>query len=94
MTTDRAAVLQRLKNNQRVKRYRMRKAGLLPPLPECPRCGAKVVSDRWLPLCATCARNSSGERRGSRGQKHKARPVRLAAEQIIQELRAEARAGI
>lgn len=92
--TDRAVELQRLKNNQRVKRFRARKAGLLPPLPTCPKCGAKVISDRWLPLCSVCARNTSGERRGSRGQRHQARPVRLAAEEIIRELRAEARAGV
>lgn len=94
MATDRAAELERLKARQRVQRYRDRKAGLLPPIPTCPKCRAKVVSDRWLPLCLICARSISGERRGSRGQLHKARPLRLAAEEIIQQLRAEARAGV
>lgn len=92
--TDRAAELERLNARQRVQRYRDRKAGLLPPLPLCPKCGAKVVSDRWLPLCSLCARSISGERRGSRGQLHQARPVRLAAEEIIRQLRAEAHAGV
>jgi ribosomal protein L32 len=92
--TDRAAELERLKSQQRVKRYRDRKAGFLPPLPVCPKCGAKILTDRWLPLCSICGRNTSGERRGSRGQLHKARPVRLAAEEIIRELRAEARGHV
>lgn len=91
--TDRAAELERLKARQRVQRCRARKAGLLPPLPECPKCGARVLSDRWLPLCSICGRTLSAERRGSRAQQHKPRAVRLAAEEIIRELRAEARAG-
>lgn len=77
--TDRATELERLENRQRVQRYRMRKAGLLPPLPLCPNCGAQCRTDRWLSLCSNCAR---------------ARPLRLAADAIIRQLRAEAREGI
>lgn len=90
--TDRSAAIQaalRRKQNEAVKRSRARKAGLLPPIPRC-RCGARCLTDRWLPLCSTCARakghDSSRQTRGS------ARPLRLAAEQILDELRAEARA--
>jgi hypothetical protein len=84
-STDRAAELERANAAQRFKRYRMRKAGLLPPLPACPQCGAKCTSDRWLPLCSICARRSSwGTRQGCQP-----REVRLMAEQIIRELRGQ-----
>jgi hypothetical protein len=95
MTSDRAAEFQRQKHLAAMKRYRMRKAGLLPPLPICPSCGAKCTTDRWLPLCSICARkaglNFIGSN-GSRARKHEPRQRRLAAEQILAELRAEARA--
>lgn len=91
--TDRAAEFQRRKNLAAVKRSRMRKAGLLPPLPLCSNCGAQIRSDRWLPLCSLCAK-ARDKRRDSRGRLHKARAVRLAAEEIIHQLRAEARADI
>jgi len=81
-TINRAADLERFSAAQHVKRHRMRKAGFLQPLPVCPRCGAKCTNDRWLPLCALCARAVHGRTR-------KARPVRLAAEQIIRELRGQ-----
>ncbi len=95
MTTpaDRQAAIQaaqRRKQNEAVKRSRARKAGLLPPIPRCTGCGSRCFTDRWLPLCSTCARtrghDSTRQARGS------ARPVRLAAEQLLAELRAEARA--
>ena len=82
-STDRAAELERANAAQRVKRHRMRKAGFLPPLPVCPQCGAKCTNDRWLPLCSLCARVVHG-------RTNKARPMRLAAEQIIRELRGQA----
>ncbi|GDX76041.1 hypothetical protein LBMAG41_11170 [Cyanobium sp.] len=56
MTSPQAAEFQRQKNYAAVKRSRMRKAGLLPPLPICPSCGARCFTDRWLPLCSLCAR--------------------------------------
>lgn len=91
MTTDRAAQLERMNKTQRSRRSRLRKVGLLPPLPTCPDCGCKVLTERWFPHCAVCAggRGSWGVRNG-----HKARPLRLAAEEIIQQLREEARAGV
>ncbi len=91
--TDREAAIQaalRRKQNEAVKRSRARAAGLLPPIPRCTRCGARCITDRWLPLCSLCARtrghDSSRQARGS------ARPLRLAAEQLLADLRAEARA--
>lgn len=91
--TDRAVAIEyamRRKYAESCRRSRARRAGLLPPLPTCPRCGAKCHTDRWLPLCSTCARkqglDSGRQVRGS------ARPLRLAAEQILDKLRAEARA--
>lgn len=91
MATDRVAQLEQMKTTQRMRPSLLRKAGLLPPLPTCPNCGCKVLTERWLPHCAVCAgsRGGWGARRG-----HKARPLRLAAEEIIQQLRAEARAGV
>jgi hypothetical protein len=50
--------------------------------PICTSCGKKCVTDHWLPFCFTCA-----SREG-----RKPRRLRLAAEQILAELRAEARA--
>lgn len=81
MTSPRGAEFQRQKNRASEKRHRLRKAGLLPPFRVCSRCGGKCQTDRWLPLCGTCARQV-GEN---------PRPLRLAAEQILAELRAEAR---
>jgi hypothetical protein len=87
--TDRAAEFKRQKNRASMQRTRARAAGLLPPLPVCPRCGARCFTDRWLPLCSLCAKAkghySSRQVRGS------ARPIRLAAEEILLQLRAEAR---
>jgi len=79
MTSPRGAEFQRQKNRASEKRHRLRKAGLLPPFPICSRCGGKCQTDRWLPLCSTCGR--------SKAPRH----LRLAAEQILAELRAEAR---
>jgi ribosomal protein L32 len=93
MTSPQAAEFQRRKSRAAMKRSRLRKAGLLPPLPICPRCGAKCCTDRWLPLCSICARRRGHDpsRNQLRARKHEPRPLRLAAEQILAELRAEAR---
>jgi hypothetical protein len=45
----------RLADQAKVRRYRLRKAGLLPPIPRCD-CGRQVRTDRWQGLCSTCAR--------------------------------------
>ena len=92
--SDRAAEFERQRVRAAVKRSRMRKAGLLPPLPICPRCGSRCVTDRWLPLCSLCARSAGREipvNRGIRARTCTPRPVRLLAEEILLQLRAEAR---
>jgi hypothetical protein len=96
MTSPQAAEFERQRNRAATKRSRMRKAGLLPPLPTCPRCGARCTNDRWLPLCSLCARSvgvDHADRYQSRSGKHQPRAVRLAAEEILLQLRAEARAA-
>jgi hypothetical protein len=79
MTSPRGAEFQRQKHLAAMKRYRLRKAGLLPPFPVCTSCGARCTTDQWLPLCSVCGRGKTPRR------------LRLAAEQILAELRAEAR---
>ncbi len=95
MTSPQAAEFERQRNRAATKRSRMRKAGLLPPLPTCPKCGARCTNDRWLPLCSLCARilgmdNCADRYQGNYG-KQQPRAVRLAAEEILLQLRAEAR---
>ena len=86
--TDRAKELERRSARERVARYRARKAGLLPPLERCD-CGRKALSDRWGGLCSTCAREQGVDRRGSTRERGTPRPVRLAAEAMLRELRAQ-----
>lgn len=93
--SDRAREFERQRQRAALKRSRMRKAGLLPPLPICPRCGSKCTTDRWLPLCSTCARSAGINfigSNGARARRHQPRAIRLAAEEILLQLRAEARA--
>lgn len=40
------------------RRLRLRRAGLLPELPDCPECGCQVRSTRTSPLCSRCWRHS------------------------------------
>jgi uncharacterized Fe-S radical SAM superfamily protein PflX len=93
--SDRAKELERIKARAAMKRWRMRKAGLLPPLPTCTVCGSKCTVDRWLPRCSICARraglNFIGSN-GARAQTHQPRTVRLVAKEILMQLRAEAKA--
>jgi hypothetical protein len=91
MTSPKAAEFQRLKNRLAAKRSRLRKAGLLPPLPNCRRCGAVCTNDRWLPFCSLCARILGMDNCADRYRKHPPRAVRRAAEGILLQLRAEAR---
>lgn len=89
---DRAAELQRIKRRQSFQRWKQRKAGLLPPLPRCPRCDSKITTDRWLPLCSRCGRKVAIEAPRSRAlQPKQSRQVRLLAQAVLEELRAEAR---
>lgn len=67
-------------------RSRQRQAGTLPPLQQCERCGRACVSERLLPYCSICSRVLRGH--GLRGMR------RLAAEEIIRQLRAEARGSV
>lgn len=84
---DRAAELQRIKRRQSFRRWKERKAGLLPPLPICPRCDRRMYTDRWAPYCSRCA-TVLGWKRQERG---KPRQVRLLGEAVLAELLAEAR---
>lgn len=89
---DRTTELKCIKARKQYEVYRLRKAGLLPPLPRCPRCDAKITSDRWLPLCSRCARKAGlTPESHQRRRQHQPRHVRLLANQILEELRAEAR---
>jgi hypothetical protein len=49
-----------------MRRLRLRQAGLLPALPECPTCGCQVRSTRTAPLCSRCWRLSSAGREWNR----------------------------
>jgi hypothetical protein len=78
MTSALAAEFERRKQSAACKRSRLRRAGLLPPLPRCPDCGAMCTNERWFneqgePLCSLCARLQGIDRRPSR----KRREVRL-----------------
>lgn len=93
--SDRAKEFERMKARAARKRWRMRKAGLLPPLPTCTVCGSKCTVDRWLPRCSICARRAGLNFIGSNGARarvHQPRGIRLAAEEILLQLRAEAKA--
>jgi hypothetical protein len=93
--SDRAKEFERMRARAAMKRSRMRKAGLLPPLPTCTVCGKKCTVDRWLPCCSICARSAGINfigSNGARARNHQPRAIRLAAEEILLQLRAEARA--
>lgn len=77
----------KLAARNRVRTYRLRKAGLLPPLPRCKRCGARCLVDYYLPLCSICHRRIEHNQR----QQRRPNALRDTAEAIIQELRREAR---
>ena len=47
-------------------RWRLRKAGVLPPLAPCPICGRVVRSTRTAPLCSRCWRRSPAGREWDR----------------------------
>jgi len=92
--TDREAAIQAAllrKRAEAQRRSRARRAGLLEPLPRC-QCGARCYTDRWLPLCSTCARSAGVDRLGYVRPGNQPRARRLAAEQLLAQLRAEARA--
>jgi hypothetical protein len=95
--TDREAAIQaalRRKRADSSRRSRLRRQGLLEPLPHCPRCGARCCTDRWLPLCSVCARrlgHDGGHSRLRARQQRKPRALVLLADQLLAELRAEAR---
>ena len=47
-------------------RWRLRQAGVLPPLAPCPDCGCVVRSERTAPLCSRCWRRSPDGREWDR----------------------------
>ena len=95
MSTDeleRAVALRRQSKRIVAARYRLRKAGKLPPVPICRRCQARCFTDEYLPLCSLCARHCGTDLRQRTEQftgKRELRPLRLMAEQILVKLRQE-----
>ena len=49
-----------------MRRLRLRRAGLLPALPDCPACGRQMRSARTAPLCSRCWRLSPAGREWNR----------------------------
>ena len=49
-----------------MRRLRLRRAGLLPALPDCPTCGCQVRSAKAAPLCSRCWRLSPAGREWNR----------------------------
>lgn len=49
-----------------MRRLRLRRAGLLPALPDCSICGRQVRSTRTAPLCTRCWRLSPAGREWNR----------------------------
>ena len=70
-TLPRSVLLERAAGNARVRRYRLRKAGLLPAIPRCPACGGRVLVGG--PLCARCWRGTDEGRRWNRERMRKRR---------------------
>lgn len=70
-TTPRRERLDRAAANARVRRYRLRLAGDLPPIPRCPDCGGRVLAGG--PLCARCWRLTDEGRRWNRERMRQAR---------------------
>jgi hypothetical protein len=84
---DRVEELKRIKRRQSFRRWKDRKAGLLPPLAVCPRCDRRMYTDRWAPYCSRCA-TALGWKKQGRGTP---RRVRLLGEAVLAELLTEAR---
>jgi hypothetical protein len=74
-TTTRREQLDRAAANARVRRYRLRKAGELPPIPRCPDCGGRVLVGG--PLCSTCWRRTDEGKAWNRERMRQARAVAL-----------------
>ena len=87
--TDRAKQLRLRGKAISNRRSRLRKAGLLPPLPVCP-CGKRALSDRWQGFCSVCARALGLDTR-NRLRTRPRRSLRLAAGVILLELLHEGR---
>jgi hypothetical protein len=62
-----------------MRRLRLRRAGLLPALSDCPTCGCQVRSARTAPLCSRCWRLSPAGREWNR-QRMAARRARECEE--------------
>ena len=77
---------QQIAKRVRVRRYKQRKAGLLPPVPTCRRCGGQCQVEAYLPFCGCCALQlgAPGTQRGVAKD-----PRRAAALQLLWELRIE-----
>lgn len=65
------------KRSETKRRTRLRAIGKLPPLPRCERCGHKCLTERWLPLCASCHRRPLRD------------PLCVAGEQLLEQIRNE-----
>lgn len=76
----------RIAKRIRMRRYKQRRAGLLPPVPTCRRCGGQCQVDFYLPFCGSCALllGAPGTESGS------AKDIRRAAAlQLLWDLRLE-----
>lgn len=78
--------IERIAKRLRVRRYKQRLAGLLPPVPICRRCGGQCQVDLYLPFCGCCALllGAPGTQRGMAKD-----PRKAAALQLLWELRLE-----
>ncbi len=75
-TTPRRERLDRAAANARVRRYRLRLAGVLPPLPVCPQCGGQVRATG--PLCRRCWRLTDEGRAWNRERMRRDRSLVVA----------------
>jgi hypothetical protein len=82
---DRAEELRRAAVNKRKQRHRERMAGVLRPVPRCPRCGHQARTDRWEGMCAKCARLIGLDCRGCTP-----RVTRLLIDLVLLEIKCEA----
>jgi hypothetical protein len=63
----------RLSSAEKVRRFRARQAGAEPPIPQCPVCGVKVLTDRYGGLCVRCFRRTPEYRKVEAERKRRER---------------------
>jgi hypothetical protein len=78
-TATRREQLDRAAANARVRRCRLRLAGLLPPVPRCVVCGCRATAadpDESSPVCSSCWRLTDAGRQWNRERVRLARQAR------------------